>query len=311
MPRLGCASRRRAVESPQHRCLRAARSVCHKAAAFARMIEWTNEDDSAVTVKRLLSGSAVGIVLAALAACGPDYSPNTYSSTAVQQANKVEPGVIVGVRRIDIATAGTTGAVAGAAAGGIAGAAAPESGVSSALTALGGGLVGGILGNTVDRKINDTFGYEYIVREAKGDMVSVTQKDEAPLAIGLHVLVIAGTQARIVVDYTVPIEPAKPAALDQPGDKTAAKAEPPAAASPAPPPSGGASAAKLDPASAMPSVEIMPLSVPPANPDTPPSADKPAQAAAPIPPAEAKSDNAPSDAAPAVDPPPDPATVIR
>jgi len=271
------------------------------------MIGLTNEDDSAVTVKRLLSGSAVGIVLAALAACGPDYSPNTYSSTAVQQANKVEPGVIVGVRRIDIATAGTTGTVAGAAAGGIAGAAVPESGVGSALSALGGGLVGGLVGNTVDRKINDTFGYEYIVRETKGDMVSVTQKDEAPLAIGLHVLVIAGTQARIVVDYTVPLEPAKPAIPE----KTAAKAEPPTAAPPAPPPSVGMSASKLDPASAMPSVEIMPSSLPPsslppATHDTPPSADQPA------PPAEAKSDGAPSDAAPAVAPPaPDSATVIR
>jgi outer membrane lipoprotein SlyB len=275
------------------------------------MIGWTNEDHSTVTVTRLLSGSAVGIVLAALAACGPDYSPNTYSSTAVQQANKVEPGVIVGVRRIDIATAGTTGTVAGAAAGGIAGAAVPESGVGSALSALGGGLVGGLVGNTVDRKINDTFGYEYIVRETKGDMVSVTQKDEAPLAIGLHVLVIAGTQARIVVDYTVPIEPAKPATQEKTAEKTAAP--------PAPPPSAGLSASKLDPAAAMPSVEVMPLSVAPANPETPPSADKPtppAQAAAPTPPAEAKSDSAPGDAAPAVDPPPpdpapDPATVIR
>jgi outer membrane lipoprotein SlyB len=274
------------------------------------MIGWTDEDDSAVTVKRLMSDSAVGIALAALAACGPDYSPNTYSSTAVQQANKVEPGVIVGVRRIDIAAQGTTGTVAGAAAGGIAGAAVPESGgVGSALTALGGGLVGGLVGNTVDRKINDTFGYEYIVRETKGDLVSVTQKDEAPLAIGLHVLVIAGTQARIVVDYTVPIEPAKPATPEKTVDKTAAKTEPPAAASPAPP-AGAVSAAKIDPAASMPSVEIMPLSAAPAGPDGAPSTDKPAPPAheAPPPPAEAKSDNAPSDAAPAVDPPPpDPA----
>src|SRR5271156_3862347 len=140
---------------------------------------WENEGDGAVTVKRLLSGSSVGVVLAALAGCGPNYSPNTYASTAVQQANKVVPGVIVGVRQVDIAAPGTTGTVAGAAAGGIAGSAATEGagGVSTALTALGGGLVGGLLGNTVDRKINDTFGFEYIVRKANADMVSVTQKD--------------------------------------------------------------------------------------------------------------------------------------
>src|SRR5258708_36693913 len=108
---------------------------------------------------RAWSASLIVISVAALAGCGPDYSPNTYSPTAVQQANKVEPGVIVGVRRIDIAAPGTTGAIAGAAAGGIAGSTATE-GVGSALTALGGGLVGGILGSTVDKKINDTFGYE-------------------------------------------------------------------------------------------------------------------------------------------------------
>src|SRR5262252_9571585 len=133
------------------------------------------------------------LLLAALAGCGPNYSPNTYSATAVQQANKVEQGVIVGVRQVDIASPGTTGAVAGAAAGGIAGSQAAE-GAGAALTALGGSLVGGILGSTVEKKLNDTFGYEYIVRKANGDMVSVTQKDETPLVIGLHVLVIAGPQ---------------------------------------------------------------------------------------------------------------------
>lgn len=280
------------------------------------MIGWANEGDSAVIVKRLLSGSAVGIVLAALAACGPDFSPNTYNSTAVQQANKVEPGVVVGVRRIDIATAGTTGAIAGAAAGGIAGAAVPESGVGSALTALGGGLVGGFLGNTVDRKINDTFGYEYIVRKSNGDMLSVTQKDEAPLTIGQHVLVIAGSQARIVVDYTVPIEPEKAS------DKTAAKADPkpdpvpgkPAIAVPAPPaepPAAPAiSAAKVEPTAAMPAVEVEPLTSAATVPDPASGADKPAaapappaQVAAPPPTAQAKSEPAPSDAAAPVDPP--------
>src|SRR5258706_7696073 len=145
--------------------------------------------------------TALALTLLGLAGCGPNYSPNTYDQRAVQQANKVEQGVIVGVRQIDIASPGTTGAVVGAAAGGIAGSQATE-GVGAALTALGGGVVGGILGSTVEKKLNDTFGFEYIVRKGSGEMVSVTQKDEAPLEIGLHVLVIAGPQARIVADYT-------------------------------------------------------------------------------------------------------------
>lgn len=145
------------------------------------------------------------ILATALCGCGPNYSPDTYSSNAVQQANKVDQGVIVGVRRVDISAQTGVGAATGAAAGGIAGSQASD-GVGSAIGALGGAVVGGIIGNTVDHKVNDTFGYEYIVRKPNKDLLSVTQKDEVPLAIGQHVLLIAGVQARIVADYTVPVD---------------------------------------------------------------------------------------------------------
>jgi outer membrane lipoprotein SlyB len=52
-------------------------------------------------------------------------------------------------------------------------------------------LVGGIAGSAAEHAISDTTGYEYIVRKPDGDLVSVTQKDETPLAIGQQVLVIA------------------------------------------------------------------------------------------------------------------------
>ena len=41
---------------------------------------------------------AYPLLLTALTACGPSYSPDTYASTAMQQASKVEKGTIVGVR---------------------------------------------------------------------------------------------------------------------------------------------------------------------------------------------------------------------
>ena len=138
-----------------------------------------------------------------LAGCGPSYSPDTYASTAVQQANKVEQGVIVGVRRVAVQASGATGAVVGGAAGGIAASTAPVGGVGSALTTLGGTLVGGIVGTGVERATGDTFASEYIVKKPNGELISVTQKDEMPLTLGQKVLVIAGSQARIVADYTV------------------------------------------------------------------------------------------------------------
>ncbi|MFY7960798.1 MAG: hypothetical protein ACOVVK_12040 [Elsteraceae bacterium] len=154
-------------------------------------------------------------LLLSLAACGPDYSPNTYSGAAAQQANKVDQGMIVGVRRVDIRAQATTGAVTGGAVGGIAGSQAPGSGVVSAIGALGGSLIGGIIGSSAEQAATDTTAYEDVVRKPNGELVSVTQKDEVPLAIGQNVLVIAGAQARIVPDYTVP-PPAPPTPVPAP-----------------------------------------------------------------------------------------------
>lgn len=202
-------------------------------------------------VSRALAGSAAVLLLLGLAGCGPDYSPNTYSSNAVQQANKVDQGIIIGVRRVDIAAQTGVGTVAGGAVGGIAGSQVGSGGVGNALGALTGTVVGGIVGSTIDAKATETWGYEYIVRKPNKDLMSVTQKDEVPLAIGLHVLLIAGPQARIVADYTVPIDedvaaeakthpapapvvlPSAP--VEAPPAPTPVKAEAPAAAPAAPP----------------------------------------------------------------------------
>src|SRR6185312_9842348 len=106
---------------------------------------------------------------------------------------------------------GTAGTVAGAAAGGVAGSQI-GAGPTSAFGAIGGSLIGGIAGVTSEHIIGDTDGYEYIVRKANGDMISVAQKDKKPLWVGEKVLVIAGPQARVVADYTVPFnEPPKTA----------------------------------------------------------------------------------------------------
>ena len=157
----------------------------------------------------------VVVLLLAVAACSPDYSPNTYNTGAVQQANKVERGVIVGLRDVMISSKGAAGAVTGAAAGGVVGSQAPGTGVTSALGAIGGTLIGGIVGGTVEQTTANVPAIEYMVQKAKGDLVSVTQEDKHPLAIGQKVLVIAGKQARIVPDYTVDLAPANPPKSEQ------------------------------------------------------------------------------------------------
>lgn len=232
---------------------------------------------------KVFARTAPVLLLAALAGCGPNYSPDTYASNAVQQANKVEQGIVVGVRAVEISAPGTVGTVSGAAAGGIAGSQA-TGGVGAALTALGGGVLGGILGNEIEHQVADTNGFEYIVRKTKGDLVSVAQKDATPLALGTHVLVIAGPQARIVPDYTVPLEPPKPATT---------MAEPPPASPPQP-----TAAAPPPPASETP-VAVTPLPAPPAATETaPPDATARAEAPLEIKPIEPSAAGAPPADAP-------------
>ena len=183
---------------------------------------------------------AAGVLLA-LSGCSPDISPDKYATAATQKANKVDQGVVIGVRKVTVTVDGNTGAVAGAAAGGVVGSQMPGSQTASALGAVGGGVLGGLLGSSVEKATGDTKAWEYIVRKTNDELVSVTQADTVPLAIGQSVLVINGTQARIVPDYTVKLPDAKveakkdkpaekPAdvAADKPADKPAEEAIPPA-----------------------------------------------------------------------------------
>jgi outer membrane lipoprotein SlyB len=170
-----------------------------------------------------------------LAACGSPYTPDTYATRAVQQANKVEQGRVIGRREVKISAEGSTGAATGAAAGGVLGAQAPGGGIVSALGGVGGALVGGLIGTATEHAAVDAPAYEYVVRTSGGELLSVTQRDSVPLAIGQQVLLIAGTQARIVPDYTS--EPATAAAAPPPAPAAAPAAEPlPAAGAAAPPP---------------------------------------------------------------------------
>jgi outer membrane lipoprotein SlyB len=137
-----------------------------------------------------------------LTGCQPDYSPNTYASAAAQLANKVDQGIVVGVRAIQISADTTLATGTGAAAGGIAGSQVGGT-AGSAFGALTGSVAGGVAGNVIGHAQGDTNGFEYIVRKDNGDLLSVTQKDVAALPIGAKVLIIEGPQARVVTDYTV------------------------------------------------------------------------------------------------------------
>jgi outer membrane lipoprotein SlyB len=233
------------------------------------------------------------LLLALLAACSPDYSPDTYATRAVQQANKVEQGVVVGRRQIEISADGTTGAVTGAAAGGVAGTRLGGGEITSAFAGIGGGLLGGLLGTAVEKGVGTAPGFEYVVRKPNNELVSVVQRDETPLAIGQKVLVINGAQARIVADYTV--------TLDSPRG---------ASSSPSPVPAPNqAPDQSATPAQAAPTTPVVPATPPVGQENLPPPAAAPApDASSPAPAAPAPASSAPDAPAPAAAPTAAPAT---
>ena len=200
------------------------------------------------------------LVLAVLAGCGGEYSPNTYSAAAVQQANKVVQGVVVGVREIKVSASETVGAVTGGAMGAIVGSQVPGSSLGEAFGTVGGTMIGGLAGAGAEHTVRDTKAFEYIVRKSTGDLVSVTQKDEVPLAIGQHVLVIAGNQARIVADYIVPVAPATAVAKAKKTEKPVPAAAPLAAA--ATPESVTPAADAAAPAATPPPAPLTPAAAP-------------------------------------------------
>jgi outer membrane lipoprotein SlyB len=170
--------------------------------------------------------------LLALPACGPRFSPDAYATRAVQQMNRVEQGVVIGRRQVTVQAEGATGAATGGAAGGIIGAQTPGGNMAGAIGAVGGALIGGLFGSAAERVAGETTAFEYIVRKTDGALVSVTQRDERPLEVGLRVLVIAGTQARIVADYTLP---GQPPPTELPAEPPAGPPAEPAAEPPRPP----------------------------------------------------------------------------
>jgi outer membrane lipoprotein SlyB len=235
---------------------------------------------------RLKSCLFMVLGLALLAACGERFSPDIYATRAVQQADKVEQGIIVGVRPVRVTAEGSTGAATGAAAGGVLGAQAPGGGIVSALGGVGGALVGGLLGKGAEHTIVDTGAFEYIVRTTRDELMRVTQQDREPLARGQRVLLITGTQARVVPDYTLagPDAPAlppaqagsqataAPAGMTAPGGE--ARAAQPAPQAEADPPGQVVRAAE-----ARPVIEPLPAATP--APEPPP----PLPAYPPLPPA--------------------------
>jgi outer membrane lipoprotein SlyB len=125
-----------------------------------------------------------------LLGCGSNPASGPQAANA-QQANRTDQGIIVGVRSASIAAAtaqiGTD--------------------PNSAFSALRGSLAFAPTTAVADHPASAARAYEYIVRKANAELVSVTQRDTVPLVLAQHVLVISGNQAHVVPDGAVALAP--------------------------------------------------------------------------------------------------------
>jgi outer membrane lipoprotein SlyB len=95
-------------------------------------------------------------------------------------------------------TGTTVGTAAGAAIGGIAGSQVGGGREENAIGAVVGAVAGGALGHAIGNSANRQPGFAYTVRLRSGELISITQGGDLPIANGTPVLVEYGERARVI-----------------------------------------------------------------------------------------------------------------
>ena len=105
-----------------------------------------------------------------LSGCAKDLQPGSYDVAEVGKVKKVVPGVIISKRPINIYTKNN------------------ETNFAA------------VEGNPVDTGVKRQRGFEYVVKLNSGDIVSIAQDEDLKLKVKQHILVIYGSNTRLVAD---------------------------------------------------------------------------------------------------------------
>lgn len=141
------------------------------------------------------------IILGALlaSACTPNISANSYQSTNANTVTSTTHGVIVNARPVLVkGDSNNLGAITGAVLGGVAGSAIGGGDRMHILGAVAGAGVGGLAGNTIQEKVSQQQGMEYVVKTDAGNLVTVTQGTDTIFRVGQSVYIIGGDHARVI-----------------------------------------------------------------------------------------------------------------
>jgi outer membrane lipoprotein SlyB len=145
--------------------------------------------------------AAFAVLALALAGCASGLGANTYERASVGTVARVEEGTVVASRSVIIEgsrTGATVGTAAGAALGGIAGSEVGGGHKANTAGAIVGAVAGGVIGNAIGNSASRQPGFAYTVRLRSGELISITQGGDLPIANGTPVLVEYGERARVI-----------------------------------------------------------------------------------------------------------------
>ncbi|MER1940447.1 glycine zipper domain-containing protein [Castellaniella sp. FW104-16D08] len=145
-------------------------------------------------------GSTLLAFTLVLTGCASNISPNAYSVSSVGQVNRSVAATVVSVRDVDVTGTVGVGATTGVAAGATAGSAIGGGTRSNILGAIGGAVIGGLAGAAIERNATEQRAVEYVVETSNGNLMTLVQGPTPRFAEGNKVLVLYGSQSRLVAD---------------------------------------------------------------------------------------------------------------
>ncbi len=151
-------------------------------------------------VQKLAFALFAGTTLA-ITGCASSQNTDDYSRSEVGRISRVDEGVIVASRAIEITAQnnGLLGVATGAVIGGIAGSQIGGGDDEKAIAGVIGAVGGAIAGQQVAKSGGKQKGYEYKIRLAKNDeIISIAQAGDMALPNGTDIFIEYGERARVV-----------------------------------------------------------------------------------------------------------------
>jgi outer membrane lipoprotein SlyB len=164
----------------------------------------------------LFKNTASVLALAvALSGCTRNISSSNYTAASVGEAMTTYQGTIINVRKVSIQEGdklsdNTGGMVVGGLLGGVGGHMIGKGHGNTAAT-VGGALLGATAGAFAQRALSEQEGLEYSVKLTNGNIMTVVQGLDNPMAVGQRVLVQVSNQGRSrVVPDASPVQDVQP-----------------------------------------------------------------------------------------------------